>query len=188
MARFRKDDRAGGGQVPILHDHEPGADPVTEDVFHSEGHRRPGLAASQDEHAIGTREVDGAIANLHHLTEPLEAPAKERAYLTGGERGLPDGLGSDTGVHRSVASVRDGRSRSSGDGRHDRHLVAILESCLRALEEPDVFLVDVEIDKAPDRTLVVEQPLPKTRELALEILDEIAHVSPLWRGSPRYRP
>src|SRR5262245_8476357 len=62
---------------------------------------------------------------------------------------------------------------SSGDGRHDRHLVAVLEPGLVALEEADVLLVDVDVDEPPELSRLVQQALAEARELPLEVADDV---------------
>src|SRR5204863_3578748 len=61
-------------------------------------------------------------------------------------------------------------SRNGGD---DRHLVAVLEGGLPALEEADVLLIDVDVDEATQVARVVDQPLLEPRVALLEVVDEV---------------
>src|SRR5712692_11584900 len=73
------------------------------------------------------------------------------------------------------AMPHTGRLPASRDRWHDGDLVALLQRGLGALEEPDVLLVDVDIDEAPDLPAVLHQPLLEARVLALEVQDYVVH-------------
>src|SRR5512146_2865476 len=67
-----------------------------------------------------------------------------------------------------------GRSRpAAGDRRHDGHLVPLLERGLLALEEPDVLLVDVDVDEAADLTALLHEAVPHAGILTLQISDQV---------------
>src|SRR5437867_4520722 len=70
---------------------------------------------------------------------------------------------------RAIESTSSTPSRDRG---HGRHLVAVLQRRLLGLEEPDVLLVDVDIDEAPQLPRLVEQTVLQPRELSLEVVDE----------------
>src|SRR5919108_4966236 len=70
---------------------------------------------------------------------------------------------------------------SSRDGGHDRDRVAVLQRRLAAVHEPDVFLVHVDVDEAPQLPALVHQPLLQTGKLALEIGHDVVHGCPLGR-------
>src|SRR5438477_12579294 len=88
-------------------------------------------------------------------------------------------------------------STAPGDGGNDRDLVAVLQRGLLGLEEPDVLLVDVDIDEAPQLPGFVEQAVLQARVLPLEVSDEAVDRLALgldlgaalregaqWRGNP----
>src|SRR3989449_4943321 len=66
-------------------------------------------------------------------------------------------------------------STAPGDGGNDRDLVAILERGLLRLEEPDVLLVHVDVDEAPQLARLVDEPFLQPGELALQVLHEALH-------------
>src|SRR5215470_127384 len=66
-------------------------------------------------------------------------------------------------------------SPASGDGRDDRDLIAGLERGLGALQEADVFLVDVEVDEAAHLPAIVHETLFEPGILLLEIVDQPPH-------------
>src|SRR6266566_2965660 len=72
---------------------------------------------------------------------------------------------------RRRAIAEQQRSGPSGDGRNDRHLVALLEHRLLAVEETDVLFVHVDVDEAAKLSALVHQALAQPGELALEIVD-----------------
>src|SRR5881396_2189068 len=61
-------------------------------------------------------------------------------------------------------------SAAPGDGGNDRDLVAVLERGLLRLEEPDVLLVDVDIDESPQLAGLVHESFLQPRELALQVV------------------
>src|SRR5260370_928680 len=74
----------------------------------------------------------------------------------------------------SVEPQQTVTGRAAGrDGRHDGDLVALLERRGGALQEPDVFLVDVDVDEAAQLAAVLDQALLEAGELALERLDQV---------------
>src|SRR5713101_187555 len=77
---------------------------------------------------------------------------------------------------RFEITAGSGGSASSGYGRNDGHLVARLELRLRALEEADVLLVDVEVDEAAHLAAFVHETLLHPGILLFEPVDEITHV------------
>src|SRR2546422_3326571 len=70
-------------------------------------------------------------------------------------------------------------SAPSGDGGHDRDGIAILEGGLLALDEPDVFLVHVDVDEAPQLSAVVQHALPEPGELAFQVVHHLRDRLPL---------
>src|SRR3954470_13917532 len=52
-----------------------------------------------------------------------------------------------------------GRLAASGDGRHDGHLVAVLQRGGLVVQKADVLLVHVDVDEAPQLAGLVQQPL-----------------------------
>src|SRR5438445_13359556 len=63
-------------------------------------------------------------------------------------------------------------STAPGDGGNDRDLVAVLECGLLRLEEPDVLLVDVDVDEAPQLAGLVHESLLEPGELALQVVHQ----------------
>src|SRR5207247_6429332 len=63
-------------------------------------------------------------------------------------------------------------SAAPGDGGNDRDLVAVLERGLLRLEEPDVLLVDVDIDESPQLAGLVHESFLQPRELALQVVHQ----------------
>src|SRR6266704_5310831 len=94
---------------------------------------------------------------------------------------------------RFEITAGSGGSAPSGYGRDDGHLVSRLELRLRALEEADVLLVDVEVDEAAHLAAFVLEALLDPGELLFEVFDEIGHVVggdlhlglPLGQGAER---
>src|SRR5436309_9428747 len=95
---------------------------------------------------------------------------------------------------RAIESTSSTPSRDRGN---DRDLVAVLQRRLLGLEEPDVLLVDVDIDEAPQLPGLVEQAVLQARVLPLEVSDEAVDRLALgldlgaalregaqWRGNP----
>src|SRR5262245_5370326 len=76
-------------------------------------------------------------------------------------------------MRRADAVRRARASATSRDRGNDRDLVAVLQSRLRSLQEADVLLVHVEVDEAPDRAVIIDEPLLEPGELAREIVDEV---------------
>src|ERR687888_451822 len=66
-------------------------------------------------------------------------------------------------------------STAPGDGGDDRNLIAVLERGLLRLEEPDVLLVDVDVDEAPQLARLVDEALLQPGELALQVVDQALH-------------
>src|SRR5947208_16806898 len=60
-------------------------------------------------------------------------------------------------------------SAAPGDGGNDRDLVAVLERGLLRLEEPDVLLVDGDIDESPQLAGLVHESFLQHRELARQL-------------------
>src|SRR6266540_3097644 len=58
---------------------------------------------------------------------------------------------------------------TSGDGGDDADFVAVLYGGVEVLEEPDVFLVDVNVDEAPKGAGVVKQPFFDAGKAALQV-------------------
>src|SRR5437660_2460236 len=106
----------------------------------------------------------------------------------------------------AVGNVRRTRMRAivehrarlpSSDRGNDRDLVAVLQRRLLGLEEPDVLLVDVDVDEAAQLSGLVEQAVLQARVLPLEVSDEAVDRLALgldlgaalregaqWRGNP----
>src|SRR3989442_11037594 len=99
------------------------------------------------------------------------------------------------------AGHREHRARlPSSDRGNDRDLVAVLQRRLLGLEEPDVLLVDVDIDEAAQLSGLVEEAVLQARVLPLEVSDEAIDRLALglepgaalregaqWRGNPDAR-
>src|SRR6478752_6605447 len=67
---------------------------------------------------------------------------------------------------------------AAGDrGQHD-DLVAVAEPGLEAAEEPDVLVVDVDVDE-PAQVAAVEQPVLEPGVVALQVVDQRAQVGAL---------
>src|SRR5437667_7310046 len=76
---------------------------------------------------------------------------------------------------RRMRGIASTGSTAPGDGGNDRDLIAVLEHRLLRLEEPDVLLVHVDIDEAPQLTRLVHEPFLQPGELALQVLHETLH-------------
>src|SRR5437870_6841505 len=76
---------------------------------------------------------------------------------------------------RRMRGIASTGSTAPGDGGNDRDLIAVLERRLLRLEEPDVLLVHVDIDEAPQLTRLVHEPFLQPGELALQVLHETLH-------------
>src|SRR5262245_4606354 len=76
---------------------------------------------------------------------------------------------------RRLTGSADGAPRlpAAGDGGDDRHLVARLEGGLVPFEEADVFLVDVDVDEAPDRAALLDDAIAQPGKLAIEVGDHV---------------
>src|SRR5947208_4935844 len=72
---------------------------------------------------------------------------------------------------RRMRGITRARSTAPGDGGDDRDLVAVLERGLLGLEEPNVLLVHVDVDEAPQLARLVHEPFFHSGELALQVLD-----------------
>src|SRR5688572_25064874 len=66
-------------------------------------------------------------------------------------------------------------SATSGDGRHDRHHVGLLQGRLLTLQEADVLLVHVDVDEAAQLAALVDEAFLETGELPLEVGDDAVH-------------
>src|SRR5262249_56294688 len=64
----------------------------------------------------------------------------------------------------------------ASDRRDDGDLVTVLEQALPPLEEPDVFLVHVDVDELPEVPGLVAEPLADPGKLPLEVVDDLADV------------
>src|SRR6266850_3538015 len=64
-------------------------------------------------------------------------------------------------------------SAPPGDGRHDRHLVAVLQRGRLVVEEPDVFLVHVDVDETAQLASLIDQTLTQSGKLMLEVADHV---------------
>src|SRR5438034_6418060 len=76
---------------------------------------------------------------------------------------------------RRMRGITRAGSTAPGDGGDDRDLVAVLERGLLRLEKPDVLLVHVDIDEAPQLARLVHEPVLQPGELALQVLHEALH-------------
>src|SRR5437879_3741668 len=63
-------------------------------------------------------------------------------------------------------------STAPGDGGNDRDLVAVLERGLLRLEEPDVLLVDIDVDEAPELARLVHESFLQPGELAFQVVHQ----------------
>src|SRR2546427_10074937 len=71
---------------------------------------------------------------------------------------------------RRMRGIASSGSTAPGDGGNDRDLIAVLEHRLLRLEEPDVLLVHVDIDEAPQLTRLVAEPFLRPGAPALQVL------------------
>src|SRR5262249_16023880 len=101
--------------------------------------------------------------DVHYDLEVLHQTVDDR---------LLDQVGRERQAHAETGHGQHRRSGASGDGGDDRHLVGLLEARLLAVEEPDVLLVDVDVDEAPELAALVYQALAQSRELTLEIVHD----------------
>src|SRR4051794_22253910 len=106
------------------------------------------------------------------LIEPVGLRSSSLAHSR--TSGDGDSRGSPTsGVPPSESSSESNRIASaSSDGREDRHRVAVAELGLEAAEEPDVLVVEVDVDEPAQRTLVVDQPATQPGVLAGEVVQQ----------------
>src|SRR3989338_1742113 len=63
------------------------------------------------------------------------------------------------------------RMSPARDGGDDGDLIAVFERRVLALQEADVFLVEIDVHEPPDLALVVADPVFEPRELSVERLD-----------------
>src|SRR6266516_3411046 len=67
---------------------------------------------------------------------------------------------------------REGQ-RATGDGGQDGHRVAIVELGVQRAEEPDVLVVDVDVDEAVQGTLVGDQPGAQAGVPAVQVGEQV---------------
>src|SRR3954470_21209006 len=65
-------------------------------------------------------------------------------------------------------------SAAARDRREDRHRVAVLDRGVQSAGEPDVLVVDVDVDEPVQLALVGDQAVLQTGVLAVEVVDERA--------------
>src|SRR5438034_2611920 len=70
---------------------------------------------------------------------------------------------------RRMRGITRAGSTAPGDGGDDRDLVAVLERGLLRLEKPDVLLVHVDIDEAPQLARLVHEPVLRSEEHTSEL-------------------
>src|SRR5690606_13808483 len=82
---------------------------------------------------------------------------------------------------RPPGAISDGRTRRSSKPSSDRgddaDFLVALQGRVEAVEEADVLLADIDVHEA-SHSLVVEEPILDPRVVALEVVDEGAHVGP----------
>src|SRR2546428_2222801 len=135
--------------APVL---EP-PDPALEHAF----------VALELEHHPPVVGLPGGGADVDQDVEALHEPVDDRFLNQRRRKGEAD-------AHAGHRTRRPGLP--SSDRGHDRHLVAVLEGRFLGLEEPDVLLVDVDVDETTQLAGLVEQSLFQARELPLEIVDD----------------
>src|SRR4029077_17064468 len=64
-------------------------------------------------------------------------------------------------------------------GRHDRDLVLLCDLGLQPRPQPDVLVVEVDVDELPELSLVVQQAVPEAGEARIQRLDGRAEVARL---------
>src|SRR5258708_31845912 len=62
-------------------------------------------------------------------------------------------------------------SAPARDGRHDRDLVRLVQRRVQTLAQPDVLVVQEEVDELSRLAAVVEQPSLEAREAGVELVD-----------------
>src|SRR6516225_1765952 len=60
--------------------------------------------------------------------------------------------------------------------RNHQHFIPILKAVLLIPQKADVFLIHIEVDKAPDLPVVSTQMRPQRREPALDIGDQLGQI------------
>src|SRR6478672_4583877 len=82
-------------------------------------------------------------------------------------------MGSAAGDARSAATAGDARSAATaGDCRQDRHAVAVLDRGVEGAGEPDVLVVDVDVDEPVQLTVVGDQPALEAGVTGVQVVDE----------------
>src|SRR5919197_2749468 len=76
---------------------------------------------------------------------------------------------------RATRPILD-RSHPSGDRGHDRDLVRLLELGVEALTEPDVLVVEVDVDELAGLAVSVEQPVLEPGVAAVEGVDRAPQI------------
>jgi len=78
------------------------------------------------------------------------------------------------------------RESAAGDGRDHRNLPALGDGSVKALRQPDVFVVNVDVHKPAQLARVVQQPGADTGVIGIEFPDDLAHGAGLG-GDDRVR-
>src|SRR5215217_407458 len=90
--------------------------------------------------------------------------------------GRGESLGSPTSGVLPIASARSSWriSLSPGDGREDRDHVAVRQLGVQRAQEPDVLVVDVDVDEAVQGAVLIEQRPGDPRVAAVEVAEQVA--------------
>src|SRR5215213_10575578 len=91
--------------------------------------------------------------------------------------GVGDRFGSPTsGVppRESTREAKRAMRSAAGDGREDRHRVAVLDLGVQGAGETDVLVVDVDVDEAVQLALVGHEAALEAGVLAVDVVDERA--------------
>jgi hypothetical protein len=51
--------------------------------------------------------------------------------------------------------------RATGNGGDDRDLIPFLQRSLQVLDEPNIFVIDIDVDESPHLALFIPEPLFK---------------------------
>src|SRR5207302_9555669 len=74
---------------------------------------------------------------------------------------------------------------ASGDRRHDRQIVAVLQRRLEPRPEPNVLVVPVDVDELPKLALVVIEPLPEARIFLVQLIQRLRDVTGVYLNDGR---
>src|SRR5918999_6020949 len=111
---------------------------------------------------------------IHHAGRSFTDPVGLRSSSLAHSRtsGVGDNLGSPTsGVPPTEARRLSKRMSAARDGREYDDLVAVAELGLETPDEPDVLVVDVDVDEAPQVTLL-DEALLDAGVVRLQVVDQ----------------